>query len=255
MPKQNFKKGTTSKTVKVFIQSATTGNPITGIAYNSVGLTAYYIKEGSSSATAITLASGTLGTWSSGGFAEVDATNMPGLYELGIPNAALTSANTCHVYLTGYSGMVPVIMEIQLENVDNQDAVRYGMTALPNANASASGGLPTFGTSSGQITLSGGAVTVGTNSDKTGYSLSQSFPSNFSSLAINGSGLVKLDLTQAVPTSNTAETVGDALNAARADGFGKWVKSGTTVTLYANDGTTAVRSFTLDSSTSPTSRT
>ena len=30
-----------------------------------------------------------------------------------------------------------------------------------------------------------------------------------------------LDMTQAVPTSNTAQTVGDALNASRADGFGK----------------------------------
>lgn len=36
----------------------------------------------------------------------------------------------------------------------------------------------------------GGAVTAGTVSDNTGYSLSQSFPSNFSSLAIDGSGQV-----------------------------------------------------------------
>lgn len=66
---------------------------------------------------------------------------------------------------------------------------------------------------------------------------------------------VKLDLTQSVPTSNTAQTVGDALNAARAQGFGKWVLSGTTLTLYAADGTTVVRTFTLDSGTSPTQRT
>jgi hypothetical protein len=64
-----------------------------------------------------------------------------------------------------------------------------------------------------------------------------------------------LDLTQAIPTSNTAETIGDALNAARAQGFGKWVISGTTLTLYANDGTTSVKSFTLNSATNPTSRT
>lgn len=38
----------------------------------------------------------------------------------------------------------------------------------------------------------GGAVTVGTNSDKTGYSLTQAFPSNFSSMAIDGSGRVDL---------------------------------------------------------------
>jgi hypothetical protein len=48
--------------------------------------------------------------------------------------------------------------------------------------------------------------------------------------------------------------VGDALNAARAQGFGKWVLSGTTLTLYAPDGATAVRTFTLDSATAPTQR-
>ena len=77
-------------------------------------------------------------------------------------------------------------------------------------------------------------VTAGTVSDKTGYSL---------------------NLAQAVPTSNTAQTVGDALNAARADGFGKATIVGTTLTLYAADGTTAVRTFTLDSGSDPTSRT
>ena len=65
---------------------------------------------------------------------------------------------------------------------------------------------------------------------------------------------VQLDLTQVVPTSNTAHTVGDALNAARAQGFGKWVFSGTTLTLYAEDGDTVVRTFTLDSATAPTQR-
>lgn len=68
-------------------------------------------------------------------------------------------------------------------------------------------------------------------------------------------GQVTLDLTQAVPTSNTAQTVGDALNAARAQGFGRWVLSGTTLTLYAADGSTVVRTFTLDNSTTPSSRT
>jgi hypothetical protein len=63
-----------------------------------------------------------------------------------------------------------------------------------------------------------------------------------------------LDMTQAVPTSNVAHSVGDALNAARAQGFGKWTLVGTTLTLYASDGTTAVRTFTLDSATAPTTR-
>ena len=76
-------------------------------------------------------------------------------------------------------------------------------------------------------------VAVTSNNDKTGYSL---------------------NLAQAIPTSNTSQTVGDALNAARAQGFGKWVLSGTTLTLYASDGTTAVRIFTLDSASTPSQR-
>lgn len=67
-------------------------------------------------------------------------------------------------------------------------------------------------------------------------------------------GAVTLDLSQAVATSNTANTVGDCLNAARAGAFGKEVKDGTAYTIYAPDGTTVVRSFTLDNSDNPTSR-
>jgi hypothetical protein len=63
-----------------------------------------------------------------------------------------------------------------------------------------------------------------------------------------------LDLTQAVPTSNTANTIGDALNAARAEGFGKWVRTGTTLDIYAPDGVTVVQSFTLDDPDTPTQR-
>jgi hypothetical protein len=68
------------------------------------------------------------------------------------------------------------------------------------------------------------------------------------------SAIVRLDLTQAVPTSNTAQTLGDALNAARAQGFGKWVLSGTSLILYAPDNATAVKTFTLDSATTPLTR-
>lgn len=68
----------------------------------------------------------------------------------------------------------------------------------------------------------GDSVTVGTNSDKTGYSLTQAFPTNFSSLAITGGGAVTAgtvsdktgySLTQSFPTnfSSLAITVGGAV--------------------------------------------
>ncbi len=62
------------------------------------------------------------------------------------------------------------------------------------------------------------------------------------------------DLTQMVPLTNTPNSMGDALNAARAGAFGKLVLSGTTLSVYGSDGTTVVRSFALDSATNPTTR-
>jgi hypothetical protein len=56
--------------------------------------------------------------------------------------------------------MAPTVIEIELTGTDNQDGTRGGMTALPNANAASSGGLPTSGSGSNQISLdSSGRVT------------------------------------------------------------------------------------------------
>lgn len=65
---------------------------------------------------------------------------------------------------------------------------------------------------------------------------------------------VTIDMTQAVPTTNDPETVGDCLHAARVQGFGAWSLASTTLTLKDDDGGTA-KTFTLDSATEPTSRT
>jgi len=53
------------------------------------GKHAYY-PQNATGETAITpVAATTLGTWQSGGWKEVDATNMPGIYQYGIPDVAL----------------------------------------------------------------------------------------------------------------------------------------------------------------------
>jgi hypothetical protein len=80
---------------------------------------------------------------------------------------------------------------------------------------------------------------------------------NTSKYILRGSTLAELDLNQPVPLTNTAHTMGDALNAARAQGFGKWTwpTGSTTVTLYAADGITAVHTFAVDSATTPRNRT
>lgn len=78
-------------------------------------------------------------------------------------------------------------------------------------------------------------------------------------LNTSSSGMVGLNFAQWVPTTNTNGTLGDAMNATLANGFGKWViNTGSvppTLSLYARDGTTVVRTFNLDSLSAPTSRT
>lgn len=161
-------KGTTSKLLQVFIQdsSSAVGAGLTGLVFNTASLTAYYYREGAATATAITLATMTLGTWATGGFIVVDGTNMPGVYQLGIPDAALvTGANSVIVLLKGATNMAPLLLEFQLQNADPYDGVRGGLTALPNAAAAATGGLACLvahgGTAqagaAGTITLAAGA--------------------------------------------------------------------------------------------------
>lgn len=81
--------GATSKSVFIYIQAAS-GLPATGLAYNTASLLVSYAGTKLAS-VAITLAdlAAITTAWSSGGFKEVDATNMPGWYRLDVPNAAL----------------------------------------------------------------------------------------------------------------------------------------------------------------------
>lgn len=161
--KRKIKAGSTSQTIEIVVKdsSSTTGGNLTGLVYNTGSLTAYYHRQGASSATSITLADATVGTFTSGGFKAVDGTNMPGHYEIGVPDAALAAgARYVTLCLKGAANMVPVAVEIELDAIDYQDSVRAGLTALPNAAAEASGGLITRGTSTGQLSVSGGAAQV-----------------------------------------------------------------------------------------------
>jgi hypothetical protein len=144
--KLSIKAGSTSQTVNVFVRdsSSITGGGLTGLVFNSAGLTAYYAlpRAAAVSITLATLAAVTSG-YSSGGFKEIDAANMAGWYRLDIPDAALASGRFVSFHLKGASNMAPLPLEIELTGWDNQDSVRGGMSALPNAAPGANGGLPT----------------------------------------------------------------------------------------------------------------
>jgi hypothetical protein len=87
-----------------------------------------------------------------GGWKEIDATNAPGLYRVDFQDAAFaTGVNDVYLSVSGAANLRAVSKRVQLVSVNMQDAVRGGMTALPNANAEAAGGLFTRGTGTGQI--------------------------------------------------------------------------------------------------------
>lgn len=149
MAKLSVLGGATSQSVLVFIQdsSSTTGAGLSGLVYNTAGLAAYYSFAGAAcTATVITLATlaGVTSAWSSGGFIEVDATHMKGWYRFDVPNVVIAAASgrSVGVHLYGAANMAPLPLEIELTGWDNQDGVHGGMTALPNAAATAAGGLP-----------------------------------------------------------------------------------------------------------------
>lgn len=195
-----IKKGTTSKLVQVFIQdnSLTTGAGLTGLVFNSGSLTAYYYREGAASATAITLATMTLGTWATGGFIVADGTNMPGVYQLGIPDAAIASgASSVVVMLKGATNMAPVVLEIELVAFDEQDAVRLGLTAIPNATAGATNGLPLAVDNSGRVD-----VLKINGTSQTARDIGASV------LLSSGSGTGQLDFTAGVVKANVTQCAG-----------------------------------------------
>ena len=78
------------------------GDPITGLAFNTSSLTAYYRIPATGTLTAITLATQTVGgAFSSGGFVEVSSTNAPGMYRFDVPNAVLATAGVSSVTFNG----------------------------------------------------------------------------------------------------------------------------------------------------------
>lgn len=256
-------KGAVDQTIyfEVLDSTSTTGGRKTGLAYNTSSLTAYYVRNGGS-ATAITLASlaAANSAHSDGGFKEVDSTNMPGVYRLDLPDAAVASgADSVVVTIKGATGMAQVSQEIQLVAVNPQDAVRGGMTALPNAAADAAGGLPISDAGGldmdalladtndiqsrlpaalvgGRMDVSVGAMAAGTMT-----------ASALATDAVNeiADGILDRDMSTGTDSgSTTVRTVRQALRFLR----NKWSISGTTLTVYKEDDSTSSWSGTVTGS-------
>ena len=166
-----IKKGSTSVRTFIFIQDSTvtTGAGKTGLLFNTASLTCYRARsdDGNAGGTAISLLTATLGTFAQGGFKEKDATNMPGVYEFGIPDTALaTGSNYVVIYFLLAGTIAPCVLEIQLTDIDVQDTVRAGLTALPNVASGSAGAIPITGSGANAIAVDGSGNVKVTSSVK-----------------------------------------------------------------------------------------
>ena len=160
----------------------------TGLVFNTSGLAAYYVRN-QSAPVAITLVTQTpTGAWSSGGFAEISSSLTPGLYRLDVPNAAFAAGQPdVTIVVRGASGTNGAVLTVTLSSggltAAQTAAAVWDATASAYNTAGSMGeagqkltgyslaSSQTFSTT-GAVGSVTGAVTVGTNNDKTGYALS-----------------------------------------------------------------------------------
>lgn len=80
-----IKKDSTSYILEIAIRSSATGQLLAGLT--DADMTIEYERQGAAAHVSITPVAGTLGTWSSGSWVE----SIPGIYQFGVPNAALAT--------------------------------------------------------------------------------------------------------------------------------------------------------------------
>lgn len=140
-----FKAGATSQSIQIFIADSTSTVGPLGLAALTPGApgaavpTFYYARNKGAAVSfgnLATISGGVTGAWTSGGFIELDATHLKGLYRLDIPDAAIASGATeVTLYLYGATNMVPTIINIRLTAFDLD-------TANPTVGGYASGQDP-----------------------------------------------------------------------------------------------------------------
>jgi hypothetical protein len=112
--------GSTSQSIELYLGA-------TGLTSSTSGLTARYNRTRTASVNIPLVARTIAQAWTSGGFAEVDATNMPGVYRLDLPDAALAAgADDVTIVVRGASGTNGAVMTVTLSTGDNTGAGDVG---------------------------------------------------------------------------------------------------------------------------------
>lgn len=279
--------GSVDVSLEITLHDSTTGAGKTGVASGSV--TAYYYRQGAASAVQITTSA--LGSnnaaHSDGGWRELDATNLPGVYRFDITDATCASSADwfhlnirasgaddvnltfpLHTFVTDSSGRVQVqsgtgtgqislTSGIAAVNVTQCGGSTVAAGAIPNAAAAANGGLPTVdannsvklrsGTGANELSLSSGTVTVGTLGANT-----------ITSTVLDATALAAINaaLWLSAPASETYAADGAIPNLGQfllmiMQRQNEFAKSGVTITVKKLDGSATAATFTLDDATNP----
>ena len=204
MAKQSVGLGTTGRIEYIYIidSLSSTGLGKTGLVYNTSGLTCYYVRNAASSSVVNLITQTPTGAWVSGGFCEIDQSNMPGIYRVDLPNAIFASgSDKAIVMLKGAANTIPVTLEYQLTAADPNvfTSASIASTVWTNATRSITSNLDKDG-----YTVIAGVVTsvpiqetsyvgIATSVWQFGSrTLTQSFPANFANLSISAAGKVSV---------------------------------------------------------------
>lgn len=216
--------------VKILDSTSTEGAGLTGLAHNSSGLRIGTIADNESSSTAYTSAGSsietiaTIGTYAapSAGkcrFAEVDATNHPGIYEIQLADArfAVSAAKGLLVSIGGATNAAECDVSIPLRDLDPYAAGSgpYLVTITVNDGTSAIEGATvrlTAGTNvmhadtnaSGMVTFSALAATYTVMIGKAGYQFTPT------TLAVSATTTQTYSMTEIVitPSADPEKSVG-----------------------------------------------
>ncbi len=194
---QTLEQNTTSKIIEVMMRDSTTGQGLVGI--NGVNAVASYVIEGSTSSQ-YTLANGLPGaSYTSGVWAEVDSANMPGIYQLHVPNAAFATTSASVTLTIKYAGALDKVIRVCLLAVDLRDAANMGLTNLDATISSRSTVAATDIVTGGAITTAGGAVsnvtlvaTTTTNTDMVGTNNANTVAPDNAGIAANGTAIANI---------------------------------------------------------------
>ncbi len=134
-----IQKATADVSTVIRIIDETAGTPETGVEHDTAGIDLWYRREGAT-ATSITEAAlaGLASAHDDGGIEHIG----DGYYRLDLPDAACGSGVNGVAIGGTVTGMVVIGTYHALVDYDPYDAVRMGMTALPNAVVDNAGGLP-----------------------------------------------------------------------------------------------------------------